>query len=121
LRVGQNGGLTLAPGDALITMTNPCLHCGACCAAFRVSFHWIEAPPALDVRWIERVDAQHLCMAGTNNASPRCAALRGEVGGETTCVAYEARPPACREVQPGDEKCQRARERHGLPPLVTPD
>ena len=100
--------------------TNPCLHCGACCAAFRVSFHWIETPPTLDADLVERVDAQHLCMAGTNSASPRCAALRGEVGGATTCVAYEARPPACREVQVGDEKCRRARERHGLAPLPTP-
>src|ERR1700744_2023272 len=99
-------------------MSNPCLSCGACCAAFRVSFHWIEAPPALDSGLIERVDAQHLCMAGTNSASPRCIALRGEVGDATACMAYEARPPACREVQAGDEKCRRARERHGLAPLA---
>ena len=101
-------------------MTNPCLHCGACCAAFRVSFHWIETPAALDAGLIERVDARHCCMAGTNQASPRCAALRGEVGCPTACAAYEARPPACREVQVGDEKCRRARERHGLAPLPAP-
>ena len=101
-------------------MTNPCLSCGACCAAFRVSFHWVEAPAQLDARWIEHVDAQHLCMAGTNRKAPRCIALRGEVGGPTSCVAYEVRPPACREVQVGDEKCTRARARHGLRPLSAP-
>ena len=101
-------------------MTNPCLSCGACCAAFRVSFHWVEAPARLDARWIERVDARHLCMAGTNSKAPRCIALRGEVGGPTSCVVYEARPPACREVQVGDEKCALARARHGLMPLAAP-
>ena len=95
-------------------MPNPCLTCGACCAAFRVSFHWVETPPALDVALVERVDRQHLCMAGTNRVSPRCVALRGEVGEPTRCAAYEARPPACRETQAGDEKCRRARARHGL-------
>jgi len=98
-------------------MTHPCLSCGACCAAFRVSFHWVEAPAGLDARLTERVDRQHLCMAGTNRAAPRCAALEGEVGGATRCTAYASRPPACREVQVGDEKCGRARARHGLPPL----
>ncbi|RBD00840.1 YkgJ family cysteine cluster protein, partial [Xanthomonas oryzae pv. oryzae] len=28
-------------------MAHPCLTCGACCAYFRVSFHWSEADPAL--------------------------------------------------------------------------
>ena len=98
-------------------MTNPCQSCGACCAAFRVSFHWVEAPVRLDARLIERLGGQYLCMAGTNAASPRCVALEGPVGGPTRCVAYQARPPACREVQPGDGKCTRARERHGLAPL----
>ena len=98
---------------------NPCLSCGACCAAFRVSFHWVETPVALDARLVERVDGRHLCMAGTNAASPRCVALEGEVGGPTRCTAYEARPPACREVQPGDAKCLRARARHGLAPLAS--
>jgi Fe-S-cluster containining protein len=100
-----------------VAMSNPCLSCGACCAAFRVSFHWVEAPPGLDARLTERVGPQHLCMAGTNSASPRCVALDGRVGGPSRCTAYEARPPACREVQAGDDKCVRARARHGLPPL----
>jgi len=42
--------------EAFASSDNPCLSCGACCAAFRVSFYWREAdggesggavPPAL--------------------------------------------------------------------------
>jgi len=57
------------------------------------------------------------CMAGTNAASPRCAALRGTAGGLVDCGVYAQRPAPCREVQPGDDKCERARNRHGLAPL----
>ena len=28
-------------------MSHPCLTCGACCAFFRVSFHWSEADPEM--------------------------------------------------------------------------
>jgi uncharacterized protein len=100
------------------TMSNPCQQCGACCAAFRVSFHWVEAPPTLPAELTERLGPQHLCMAGSNSAGPRCAALRGPVGGATACGIYAARPPACREVQAGDDKCRRARARHGLAALA---
>jgi len=27
-------------------MSNPCLSCGACCAFFRASFHWLETAAA---------------------------------------------------------------------------
>ena len=30
-----------------VSVSHPCLTCGACCAFFRVSFHWSEADPAL--------------------------------------------------------------------------
>ena len=29
-------------------MSNPCLSCGACCAFFRASFHWLETTSAPD-------------------------------------------------------------------------
>jgi len=101
-----------APAD------NPCLACGACCMAFRVSFYWAEAavrgvPDALT----EQVNPHYLCMAGTNARNPRCAALQGPPGGPVSCTIYEQRPEPCREVQIGDDKCVRARARHGLPPL----
>lgn len=37
------------------------------------------------------------------------------------CSVYPQRPSPCREVQPGDEKCNKARDRHGLDPLIVGD
>ena len=98
---------------------NVCQQCGACCAAFRVSFYWAEAPEGgLPDDLVERVSAHMACMAGTNQPTPRCRALQGEVGKEVTCVAYAARPSPCREVQPGSEKCNKARARYGLSEIL---
>ena len=66
----------------------------------------------------EQVNAHMACMAGTNGQQPRCLALQGEVGKAVTCTSYSQRPSPCREVQPGDEKCTRARARYRLEPLV---
>jgi len=95
-----------------------CRQCGACCATFRVSFYWAEAarlglPDALT----EKISPHLLSMLGTNRPGPRCAALQGEVGERVACGIYVRRPSPCHEVQPGDEKCNQARSRHGLVPL----
>ena len=97
---------------------NPCLSCGACCMSFRVSFYWAEPgagelPPTLT----EQVTPHLLCMAGTNASRPRCAALGRGSAGPMACGVYEHRPSPCREVDIGDDKCTRARARHGLAPL----
>jgi len=98
-----------------------CQQCGACCAFFRVSFYWAEAPQrGLPETCIEPVTAHLAGMAGTNRPVPRCCALQGEIGRQVSCLVYAARPSPCRELQPGDEKCNRARARHGLPPLPPP-
>ena len=98
-----------------------CRQCGACCAFFRVSFYWAEAPQrGLPETCIEPVTAHLAGMAGTNRPVPRCCALQGEIGRQVSCLVYTARPSPCRELQPGDEKCNRARARHGLPPLTPP-
>ena len=95
-----------------------CQRCGACCAFFRVSFYWAEAAQlGLPDSYIEPVNAHLASMAGTNRPEPRCHALQGEVGKRAGCLVYAARPSPCREVQPGDEKCNKARARHGLEPL----
>lgn len=100
---------------------NVCQQCGACCAFFRVSFYWAEAPEGgLPDELIERVTPHLACMAGTNQPTPRCEALQGEVGRQVTCTVYTARPSPCREVQPGSEKCNRARARHGLGEITEP-
>jgi len=105
---------------------NPCTHCGACCASFRVDFAADElasqggvVPDGLAVSVTE-----HTCrMRGTDHARPRCAALVGTVGVQAHCGIYEWRPAPCREfgmlapLGRGDDACNRARARHGLPPL----
>lgn len=63
-------------------------------------------------------------MVGTDAAPPRCVALEGEVGKAARCVIYPDRPSPCRDFAPyaplgmGDDACDRARARHGLPPLA---
>jgi Fe-S-cluster containining protein len=97
---------------------NVCQQCGACCAHFRVSFYWAEATQlGLPESYVEQLDRHRGVMAGTNHPAPRCRALQGEIGTQVTCLQYPARPSPCREVQPGDEKCNTARAKHGLEPL----
>ncbi len=101
------------------TANNPCLDCGACCAHFRVSFYWSEAEAGgLPASLTEKINPFFACMAGTNNpAAPRCVALRGTIGEQVACTVYAQRPSACKEVEAGDDKCNRARGRYGLNPL----
>ena len=112
-------------------MEHPCLRCGACCAFFRVAFHWSEAetflggkvPPELT----EKLDPHRLAMRGTNAAQPRCVALQGTVGEAASCGIYAQRPSVCREVAPAWEfgtpspQCDKARLAHGLRPLTPGD
>ena len=100
---------------------NPCESCGACCAQFRVSFYWSESdahpggrvPASLTVP----VTPHLIAMRGTEGASPRCAALEGEVGRTVSCSIYARRPTPCRDFMAGDERCNSARQSLGLPPL----
>ncbi|UXY13788.1 YkgJ family cysteine cluster protein [Chitiniphilus purpureus] len=106
--------------------SSPCLSCGACCAAFRVTFDASElqseggcVPDGLADR-----EAAHLArLKGTDHARPRCLALTGQIGVQVRCGIYQERPNPCREFAPlaelGDfsPACNRARARHGLPPL----
>ncbi len=98
---------------------NPCLDCGACCATYRVSFYWAEAEAlGLPEALTEQVNAFYSCMAGTSRPAPRCLALQGAVGEQVACAVYAQRPSPCRELQAGDDKCNKARTRHGLAPVV---
>ena len=97
---------------------NTCVQCGACCSTFRVSFYWAEAVAlGLQDSSIEKLSPHLACMAGTNSSQPRCHALSGEVGKHVACSLYEQRPSPCRELQPGEDKCNRARARFGLPAI----
>lgn len=104
--------------EAESSAANPCLHCGACCTFYRVSFYWAEAEArGLPDRLTEQVSPFLSCMAGTNQAAPRCQALQGVVGERVACGVYEQRTSICRELQPGDDKCNKARARYGLAPI----
>ncbi|MDE1545292.1 YkgJ family cysteine cluster protein [Dechloromonas agitata] len=106
------------------TTVSPCQSCGACCASFRVDFHPAElaggrfawgqgVPHSLSVP----VTACIVRMAGTDRAAPRCVALDGEIGLAVRCTIYAERPSPCREFDTEHSACNRARQRHGLPPL----
>lgn len=112
-------------------MSHPCVRCGACCATFRVSFHWSEAqpdnpdgPPAELVMPLRR---HELAMRGTEGSHPRCIGLRGTIGVDGHCGIYPNRPSVCREVEPSWEfgrhspQCDKGRIAHGLKPLTPED
>jgi Fe-S-cluster containining protein len=112
---------------------HPCLRCGACCAAFRVAFHWSEAQPhkpdGVPATLATPLRVHELAMRGTDDAlSPvRCVALQGTVGTAASCRIYASRPSPCRELGAAWEtgepspQCDRARAVHGLLPLVPAD
>lgn len=109
-------------------MSNPCLTCGACCAAFRASFYWAEGddatPGGVPVELTEQLDSHRRCMRGTNQPQPRCVALAGVPGVSVQCTIYEQRPSVCKEFAPSwfggvyNERCDQARATRGLPPLT---
>ncbi|WP_297800248.1 YkgJ family cysteine cluster protein [Arenimonas sp. GDDSR-1] len=104
--------------DSADPTTFDCTTCGACCASFRVSFYWAEgAANGLPENLTERLNDRFSCMAGTNSSAPRCVALQGRIGESAACSVYDQRSSTCREVQPGDAQCRKARLRHGLSPL----
>jgi Fe-S-cluster containining protein len=99
---------------------HPCLRCGACCAAYRVDFAVDEIESeggAVPAGLAVAVTATTWRMRGTDHLPVRCAALTGKVGERAACGIYEWRPNPCRELEPGSSGCERARARHGLPPL----
>jgi len=71
----------------------------------------------------ERVNLHRACMKGTNQPQPHCVALSGKVGEQVSCTIYDNRPSTCREFSSNSEsaeynaECDKARARHGLPPL----
>jgi Fe-S-cluster containining protein len=105
-------------------MPSPCQRCCACCATYCVSFHRDEIDAGqIPAGLTEPLTVTTVCMRGTGAQPVRCIALRGEIGESVSCAIYEYRPGACSEFAPlaaigrGDEACDDARRRHGLPPL----
>ena len=78
-----------------VEMSPPCGSRGARCASFRVSFYWLES------------DA---CPGGAV-----AAALQGMVGRHAAGGLCVLCPSTCRDFSLGDERCRKARRRHGEP------
>ena len=111
-------------------MTHPCQRCGACCATFRVAFHWSEARPANPDGVPDGLVVplrRHEVELRRDESSGRCLALAGAIGQATACTVYAARPSPCRELVAAwefgepSQQCDRARARHGLAPLTAED
>ena len=109
---------------------HPCLTCGACCAYYRVAFHWLETEsPAGGVprELTETLDRHRLVMQGTRAQPTRCVALDAEIGCRARCTIYAQRPSVCREVAASWEhgraspQCDQARRAHGLAVLTPAD
>lgn len=109
-------------------LANICLSCGACCANFRVSFHWSETtlatPDGVPQELTETISSHHNCMKGTNQKKPHCIALQGEVGQQVYCTIYNQRSSTCRDFDIVDEQgqinpqCTKARAAYQLLPVV---
>lgn len=109
---------------------HPCLRCGACCAFFRASFYYGETVSlggTVPDELVEPVTPFRVAFKGTNQAAPRCVALEGEIGRDARCAIHPSRASVCREFPPSyedgtpNERCDRARAAHGLPPLTPED
>lgn len=104
-----------------------CCNCGACCATYRITLPRIEldddpggwVPTELTSPYTATTSA----MREHPEIPSRCVALEGDIGIGVRCAIYPRRPSACREFAPlatlgiGDDACDRARRRFGLPPL----
>ena len=112
-------------------MSHPCLTCGACCAHFRISFHWSEADPALGgtvpIELTDPLRTHERVMKGTSQAAHRCVALDAEIGVRSRCGIHARRPSVCAAVPASWEfgapspQCDKARIAHGLRALTPVD
>lgn len=109
---------------------HPCLNCGACCAYYRVSFHWSETlaesfgvPLGLTLP----MPPHRQVMNGTDQEKPLCVAFKGKIGGSGSCTIYKNRPSCCREFKASfedgnhSENCDKARAGNGLGALTVSD
>ena len=102
-----------------------CQQCGACCAAFRVSFYWTETTAHPDgtvpAELTTPVPPHLVAMRGTDTKPVRCIALNGEIGRSVNCTIYPLRSSTCHDCEAGSEKCNRARAHHGLSSIDIPE
>jgi Fe-S-cluster containining protein len=106
---------------------HPCLSCGACCAYYRVSFHWLESLPEshqVPLSQSKPISIHFNAMNGTDGTNPRCHSLKGQIGQCVSCEIYKNRPECCRIFIASFEngiqniRCDEARINKGLLPLL---
>lgn len=111
---------------APVAAANPCISCGACCSFFRASFHWMETDAGggtVPAEMTRPLTHHRVVMRGTERSGGRCVALTGEIGSCVGCTIHPLRSSVCRDFEASWENgvhnvdCDRARARHGLPPL----
>lgn len=106
---------------------SPCQACGACCVTYRITLPRVELD-TVPGGWVpatltDSYTPTTACLREDPDVPGRCIALAGTVGEYVTCTIYAKRPSACSEFAPlallgsGDEACNEARRRCGLPPL----
>lgn len=110
---------------------NPCVGCGSCCAFFRAAFHSLECISVggtVPDETVDQITPHLVVMKGTNQANPRCINLTGTIGKDAYCSGYSTRSSTCSEAFPGsfqfgehNERCDKARAKHGLVPLTPED
>lgn len=109
---------------------HPCLSCGACCAFFRVTFHWSETLPdsyGVPITSTTGISNHLNVMTGTDQNAPYCGELLGKIGVDASCGIYMNRPGACRNFAPSFEnglqnaECDKARAGKGLVVLTPVD
>jgi Fe-S-cluster containining protein len=107
--------LMMEAADTQPTSDGPCQSCGACCA---YSSNWPRFSTEDDAA-LDRIPAKlvNQRQSGMRCDGDRCSALAGQVGVETSCTIYAARPEVCRTCMPGDAECDMARRKWGLPVL----
>lgn len=109
---------------------NPCITCGACCAYYRISFYWSEAcneaGGTVPAELTEKVNSHFVAMKKIGDSPSRCVALQGTIGANVSCNIYPDRSSTCREFAiawehgEANDKCNKARMAHGLPPIEPP-
>jgi uncharacterized protein len=114
----------------ILPYVHPCLKCGACCAFFRVSFHWSETlaeSHGVPLSMTKSISPYMNAMKGTDQKSPNCIAFKGTVGKSGNCKIYEHRPNCCRLFKASFEdgtrssSCEEARAGKGLDLLTAAD
>jgi len=117
--------------EIIASTKNPCVGCGACCAYFRATFHWMECESGggtVPDDTVVKITPHIVAMKGTEvSGKPYCINLKGEIGKSGHCGGYETRSTTCRDFPASyqfgeyNKRCDDARVKHGLKPLEKED